>query len=493
MFERRAQLLDALQNGFHHRPVLVVGDLILDRYLWGEVSRISPEAPVPVVRVRRETEGCGGAANVALNLANLGIRPRLAGWIGSDGEGRRLREILGLAGVDTALVRALAGRPTITKTRVIGGHQQMLRLDREETGPFPRSAQETFLHNIIRQFQASPRPEVIILSDYGKGALTESICQGVIEAARAEKIPVIVDPKGLDYEKYRRATALTPNRRELAEAVRAPIDDLDRLLAAGEALRAGLEADFLAVTLSEQGIALLEGETPFRRLPAMAREVYDVSGAGDTVVAALAAGLAAGLTRLDALHLANLAAGVVVAKVGTTPVNRTELLAAFDSEEALEQSDKIRPLEQAGIQVETWRQRGDRVVFTNGCFDLLHAGHVTYLEQARHLGDRLVVGLNTDASVRALKGPTRPVIQQADRARVLAAMASVDLVVLFDEATPMNLIRALRPEILAKGADYTEDQVVGGEAVRSWGGRVALVPLVAGRSSSHIMEHIKRS
>ncbi|MBF0462436.1 MAG: D-glycero-beta-D-manno-heptose-7-phosphate kinase [Magnetococcales bacterium] len=497
MFIDRAQVLETIDAGFGGRPVLVVGDLMLDRYLWGEVSRISPEAPVPIVRLTQETENGGGAANVALNLASLGLHPTLVGWIGADAEGVRLGALLQRAGVDIQAIHTVPDRPTITKTRIIGGHQQMLRLDREEARPLSADTLAACLEQAQRCLTQEPRPQAVLLSDYGKGVLTETICQALIQVARAAGIPVLVDPKGMDYRKYRGATAITPNRRELTEAVAAeeremiPGDDLNRLLAAGERLRAALAVDLFAVTLSDQGIALLEANQPARRIPAMAREVYDVSGAGDTVIGTLAAGLAAQLEPMDALHLANLAAGVVVAKVGTTPITRVELLAALSKEEIWDQSDKISSLEAAQLKVVQWRQRGDRIVFTNGCFDLLHAGHVTYLEKARQLGKRLVVGLNTDRSVRALKGSARPIIHEADRARVLAAMASVDLVILFDEETPLALIRALKPDVLAKGADYSANQVVGAREVKAWGGRVVLVPLVEGRSSSRILEQIK--
>ncbi|MBF0182893.1 MAG: D-glycero-beta-D-manno-heptose-7-phosphate kinase [Magnetococcales bacterium] len=499
MFLDRTRILTTLHAAFAHRRLLVVGDLMLDRYLWGEVSRISPEAPVPVVRLLKETESGGGTANVALNLVNLGLHTSLAGWVGNDTAGHRLLTLLQQAGIDTSLIHTLPDRPTISKTRIIGGHQQMLRLDLEENRPlddaFISRCQQQLLDHI---HHPATRPQAIVLSDYGKGLLQPGLCQALIQAARAAGIPLLVDPKGMDYSKYRQATVITPNRRELIEAVAAqeqamiPAEALDRLLAAGERLRHSLAIDWLAVTLSEQGIALLEQDKEPRRIPAMAREVYDVSGAGDTVISTLAASLAADLPIMDSLHLANLAAGVVVGKLGTTPITRVELLSALADDAHLAQSDKICSLESALARVNQWRQRGERIVFTNGCFDLLHAGHVTYLEKARLLGAHLVVGLNTDRSVRALKGANRPIIHEADRARVLAAMASVDLVVPFDEETPLTLIRTLQPHILAKGADYQEHQVVGGEEVKQWGGSVALVPLVEGRSSSRIMAHIQR-
>jgi D-beta-D-heptose 7-phosphate kinase / D-beta-D-heptose 1-phosphate adenosyltransferase len=299
---------------------------------------------------------------------------------------------------------------------------------------------------------------------------------------------VLVDPKGRDFSRYRGATLLTPNRAELALATGADATDLDGLLAQGEVLRAALGLRQVVVTLGELGMALLDGDHPQpTRVPAVAREVFDVSGAGDTVIASIAAGLAAGLDPIDTAHLANLAAGVVVGHRGTAAITAAELAAAIAGEAALEQAAKVRGLADMRAQVEAWRAAGERVVFTNGCFDLLHVGHVTYLERARRHGQRLVVGLNTDRSVRALKGPERPLIGEQDRARVLAALAAVDGVVLFDEDTPIELIRALRPDVLAKGADYREDEVVGAAEVKGWGGQVVLVPLVADRSTSAIV------
>jgi D-beta-D-heptose 7-phosphate kinase/D-beta-D-heptose 1-phosphate adenosyltransferase len=298
-----------------------------------------------------------------------------------------------------------------------------------------------------------------------------------------------VDPKGQDFGKYAGASLITPNRVELALATGRPRTDLNGLLTAGGALRRELDLGLLALTLSELGLALLDN-AGIRRIPALAKEVFDVSGAGDTVIATFAAGLAAGLDLGDTAHLANLAAGVVVGKVGTVPITRDELLAAISGEAALEQAAKILDREAASARVQAWQATGERVVFTNGCFDLLHVGHVTYLERARREGHRLVVGLNTDRSVRALKGPQRPLIGEADRARVLAALAVVDAVVLFDEETPLDLILSLRPDVLAKGADYTEATVVGAAEVKSWGGQVALIPLIADRSTTGIIQRL---
>ena len=489
MFENEQQALAAVTAGFTEKTVLVAGDLILDRYLWGEVNRISPESPVPVVQLMHENEVAGGAANVAANLAGLGVPVALAGYVGCDANRERLLELLRNEAIDTAAVVALDRWSTITKTRIISGQQQMLRIDRERPPKLKISDRERLLAGIRDQF-AFGDVGLVLLSDYAKGVLSDPVCRDIIALAREAGIPVLVDPKGQDYTKYSGATAISPNRLELATACRTPATELEPLLDAGRELCRELDLDFLAVTLSGQGIALVEGEL-VRRIPALAREVYDVSGAGDTVIAVLAAGLLAGLSRLDALHLANLAAGVVVGKVGTAPIQREELIKSLSAEQALEQSEKICSLPDLLLRVESWRARGERIVFTNGCFDLLHAGHVSYLEKAKRLGHRLVIGLNTDRSVRGLKGEGRPIIREIDRARVLAALAAVDAVVLFDEDTPLSLIRAVRPEVLAKGADYTEDQVVGGSDVKAWGGQVALVDLVNGKSSSLIMHSIK--
>ncbi|MBF0358829.1 MAG: D-glycero-beta-D-manno-heptose 1-phosphate adenylyltransferase, partial [Magnetococcales bacterium] len=459
--------------------------------LWGEVSRVSPEAPVPVVLLTQESESAGAAANVALNLNNLGINSRLVGLIGDDSEGERLKDLIASAGIDGSSIQTVDSWPTTTKTRVIGGHQQMLRIDREDTNPVKPETIDTMLVKVLQQLKLEPYPGAVILSDYGKGVLSVEVCQAIIKTAKEMNIPVLVDPKGVNYEKYRGATTLTPNRKELATAIPFPINDLPGLLSAGEKLSTELDLDFLTVTLSEQGIALLKQGSSPNRIPAVAREVYDVSGAGDTVVSTFAAGLGVGLDKIDALHLANIAAGVVVGKVGTTPINQLDLIAALSTEEAMGQSAKICSLQSAVSQVAAWRRTGDKIVFTNGCFDLLHTGHVTYMEDARNLGSRLIIGLNTDSSVRKLKGPSRPIIHEKDRARVLAAMASVDMVILFDQDTPMTLINTIKPDILAKGADYTEATVVGAAQVKSWGGEVALIPLVEGHSSSRIVDNIK--
>jgi len=484
MFSDIRRIRDSIEGAFARKKVLVVGDIMLDRYLWGSVSRISPEAPVPVVKLLRQTETAGGAGNVALNAAGLDLKVAVCGFAGADSDGDKLVKLLESAGVSArGIVRM--DRPTITKTRVIGGHQQMLRVDMEDSNSLDGAEMQRLTDAVGREI--GDGVSVVIMSDYAKGTLSADLCAHAIRAAREAGIPVLVDPKGMDYAKYSGATAVSPNRAELAEVSRVPIGDLDGLMSAGQRLCRELKLNFLLVTLSELGMALIQPDS-MKRIPAVGREVFDVSGAGDTVIATLAAGIAAGLDPEDAVSLANLAAGIVVEKVGTTPIRIRELMHAISTEEAIEHSDKICSPEDLLARIAGWRARGEKIAFTNGCFDLLHVGHVTYLDRAKKEGDWLIVGLNTDRSVRALKGEGRPVIPQDERARVLASLAAVDAVILFDEDTPLKLIKAIHPDVLVKGNDYTEDQVVGGREVKSWGGRVVLVPLVQGRSTSRILK-----
>jgi D-beta-D-heptose 7-phosphate kinase/D-beta-D-heptose 1-phosphate adenosyltransferase len=487
MFKQPDKVAQCVHGGFGARRVLVVGDLMLDRYQWGNVRRISPEAPVPVLRLERETEVAGGAANVARNLVGLGLRVCMAGVTGQDAHRQRLLALLREQGVETDAVLPDPTRPTTTKTRVVADHQQMLRIDAERIVKVDGDLAERLLAAVEQRLG---QVDAVLLSDYAKGVLTGDLCADLITRARERGLPVLVDPKGSDFTRYRGATAITPNRAELAHATGVDGDDLDALLVAAERMREHLELEQLMLTLGDLGVALVDA-TGLHRIPAVAREVFDVSGAGDTVIATVAAGRAAGLDSIDTAHLANLAAGVVVGKVGTAAIAADELVAAIAEEAALEQGAKVGELGDVLTRVRQWRDHGERIVFTNGCFDLLHVGHVTYLERARKHGHRLVVGLNTDRSVRSLKGAERPLIGEQDRARVLAALAAVDAVVLFDAETPIELIRAIRPDVLAKGADYSEEAVVGAADVKSWGGQVVLVPLVDDRSTSAIIRRMR--
>lgn len=468
---------------------LVIGDLMLDRYLIGEVERISPEAPVPVVLLKQQNERIGGAANVAANLTQLGISTRIAGCVGKDAEGGTLLRMMTQMDIATHAVLQSEHRPTVTKTRVLGGHQQMLRVDQESRSAF-HMAETQQLEKLVME-QLEDNPAIVILSDYAKGVLSPELCAMVIRFCKSRYIPVLVDPKGHDYSKYRGATALTPNKRETADACRVDPGNSTALMQAAGILRKSLELTFFAVTRGEEGISVIDNHGMLH-IPATARQVFDVSGAGDTVIATLAAGMISGLNHQQALQLANIAAGIVVGKVGTAPITRDDLLHELISQDTAEQADKVCELATLLTKIKVWRSSGDRIVFTNGCFDLLHAGHVTYLEAARKTGDRLILGLNTDRSVSALKGPNRPVVHEMDRARVLAALEAVDAVILFDEDTPLQLINAIRPDVIVKGNDYSEDQVVGGAEVKSWGGKVMLIPIVPGRSTSGIIEKLAR-
>ncbi|HEX4156041.1 MAG TPA: bifunctional D-glycero-beta-D-manno-heptose-7-phosphate kinase/D-glycero-beta-D-manno-heptose 1-phosphate adenylyltransferase HldE [Acidobacteriaceae bacterium] len=478
-------VLGLLEGGFHHIKVLVVGDLMLDRYILGEVDRISPEAPVPVLRHAHRYERPGGAANVAMNLAGLGCQPFLAGLWGDDAERRELAALLEAASIDTAGV-VTSSLPTISKTRIVGRTQQLLRLDIESRD---RPSAEDQQHLTERTLALISKVHAIILSDYAKGALTHELCAALIAAARRSGVPVFADPKTPDLSKYSGATMVCPNLQELSAATGIPTHELDALLAAGEQQRVEHDFEYLAATMSERGIRVLSATGGFHS-PARAREVFDVSGAGDTVIATLAAAMAAGLTVETAVDLANLAAGIVVGKVGTVPIAHHELIAALTPSTKLNADEKL--LDRASLisRIADWRAAGETIVFTNGCFDLLHVGHVTLLEECRRFGSKLVLGLNADASVQRLKGPTRPVVAQRERARVMAALAAVDAVVLFDEDTPLELIRAIRPDVLVKGGDYTIDTVVGHEDVLASGGRVEIVPTVEGFSTTNLVRKL---
>jgi D-beta-D-heptose 7-phosphate kinase/D-beta-D-heptose 1-phosphate adenosyltransferase len=466
--------------------VLVVGDLILDEYLWGRTERISPEAPVQVVEVAREELRLGGAGNVVNNLAALGCRVGVASVLGADADGELIRRMLRERGIDTGGVFLAPGRTTSRKTRVLASHQQMLRIDRESRHDLAAD-QELVLMNHLRETLAAF--QVLLVSDYLKGVLSPGVLQQLIALAGERNIPVVIDPKGRDFSRYQGATVLTPNRREAQGATGIDFAGEADLLRAGHQLTADLGLEALVLTRSEEGMSLFLRKGQHLHLPTEAREVFDVSGAGDTVLAFLGAGLGCGLDIAGAARLANLAAGVVVGKLGTSTVSGDELrhAAALLSADA---EVKQRTRESLAVLLERERSRGRRVVFTNGCFDLLHVGHVRYLQQARQLGDLLVLGLNSDASIRRLKGPKRPLIGQEERAHILAALDCIDYVTIFDEDTPLELLAVLRPDILVKGGDYTPETVVGKELVESYGGRVELIQFVDGKSTTGIIERI---
>lgn len=465
---------------FDTAQILVIGDVMLDRYWHGDTSRISPEAPVPVVRVEQNEDRPGGAANVALNIAALGAGASLVGLVGTDEAADVLRAQLSSAGIHCAMVSA-EREPTIVKLRVMSRNQQLIRLDREE-----RFA-DAYSSRLAEEAEALfARASVVVLSDYGKGTLSDT--QGLIEAAAKHGKPVLVDPKGSDFARYRGATLLTPNLSEFETIVGACATD-EILTRKGAELIETLGLDALLVTRGRHGMTLIEKSGHATHLPARAKEVYDVTGAGDTVISTIAAALAAGEKLVDAVALANLAAGLAVAKLGTAAISGPELRRAVDREKGYERG--VVTEEQLLAALADARAAGEKIVFTNGCFDILHAGHVGYLEQARQQGDRLVLALNGDASVRRLKGEGRPINPVERRMAVMAALEAVDWVVSFDDDTPIPLIEKIRPEVLVKGGDYTLDQVVGGDIVKAYGGEVKVLSHLDNVSTTAIVDRIK--
>ncbi|MCB4824324.1 bifunctional D-glycero-beta-D-manno-heptose-7-phosphate kinase/D-glycero-beta-D-manno-heptose 1-phosphate adenylyltransferase HldE [Roseicella aerolata] len=468
--------------------ILVLGDVMLDRFLYGAVERISPEAPVPVVRLGRTLAMPGGAGNVARNISALGGEAILTGLVGRDPAAAEFRGLLAAdAGITDGLV-ASASRPTICKMRVIAGNQQVVRLDDEVAAPADAAEQAALVAAVEA---ALPGCAALILSDYAKGVLTPTVIAAAVAAAKGLGIPVLADPKSDDFAQYRGADCLTPNARELGRAARLPVGSEAEVAAAARKVMAEAGLPALLCTRAEKGMMLVRADGAVDSVPAEAREVFDVSGAGDTVIAALALAHAAGQPLPEAMRIANAAAGIVVGKLGTATVSADELAHALRAgsgstpgEEALLDRDAALRL------VREWQAHGLRVGFTNGCFDILHAGHVALLRAARRRCDRLVVALNTDASVARLKGPSRPINSLADRAAVVSALAAVDAVVAFGEDTPLELIQFLVPDLLVKGADYTIDRVVGADIVQAAGGEVALIDLVPGRSTTGLVTRL---
>jgi D-beta-D-heptose 7-phosphate kinase/D-beta-D-heptose 1-phosphate adenosyltransferase len=469
--------------------VLCVGDVMLDRFVYGHVDRISPEAPIPVLSVEREIAMLGGAGNVIRNLVGLGAAAEFVSVVGKDAAGREIMTLVGqLERVEQHLLSETK-RETTIKTRYVAGSQQLLRADRETVSEVAPAIGD----DVVRLVAAALGDcGVLVLSDYAKGVLTGVTTTAMIEAARKAGRPVLVDPKGYDYQRYRGATLLTPNRRELAEAAQMPTDTSEQVAAAAAKLIQLCDFEAILCTRGADGMSLVLKSGEAHHLPAAAREVFDVSGAGDTVVATIAASLAGGLSLIDAARLATVAAAIVVGKVGTAVAYADDLVRELHHEDIASSERKVATLAQAVDEVGKWRRQGLRIGFTNGCFDLLHPGHVSLMSQARAACDRLVVGLNSDASVRRLKGKGRPVQGEAARAAVLSSLASVDLVVIFPEDTPLVLIDAIKPDVLVKGADYTVETVVGAEQVHSWGGRVLLAELSPGHSTTATIKRMAR-
>jgi len=478
--------LEGLIRSFRDLHVWVVGDMMLDEYLIGDIGRISPEAPVPLMRVHETQWRLGGATNVARQIATLGARTSMCGLIGSDSAGDLVIEGCAAAGIETDAVGRLDSLPTTRKVRVLGRGQQLMRLDWEETRPCPVDV----FKDLIDRLRKDPAPDAIVLSDYAKGLLTPETIAEVVGIAREYGVRVLADPKRRDFGLYRGTSIITPNIHELEVATG---EDLlaaaaDTIAEVAHHLVEELELEAMVVTLGARGMLVVPKEGPFVEVPVQRRAVYDVTGAGDTAVAVLALALAAGGSLDDAVLVANAAAGIAVGEVGAVSVPAAEIIATVTGKH----SGKVFSREGVAAQAETWRMQGRSVVFTNGCFDLLHLGHLTLLQEAAALGDVLVLAINSDVSVRRLKGEGRPLVHEDERAALLAALDCVDAVTIFDEDTPLETLEKVLPDVLVKGQDYKIDEVVGRELVESRGGRVELVPLLAEHSTSELLERIRR-
>ena len=475
-----------LHDSLPNLRIAVIGDLMVDRYVFGDVSRISPEAPVPVNRVKQMKEVLGGAANVAANLANLDVHVYVGGVAGQDTHGNLLQDLLDSNGIDKSGVVISRDRSTITKMRILGDRQQMMRLDFETVRDVEQQEEEELISWLDSFCQKGL--DGIVISDYGKGVCTDSILEKIFNLANCYKIPTIVDPKGSQWEKYNGATYITPNVKELSERVGYSItNDDDKIVTAAKEVLATNNIQYIIATRSEKGISIIARDGRIWHNPATQQDVFDVSGAGDTVVATMICSIAANLSMRTALHVANGAAGIVVSKVGTYPIHRQELIDLWMSlQEGKYVEKSVYSWKEMKSIVQQWQDRGDIVVFTNGCFDILHRGHITYLQEAAQLGDRLIIGLNSDASVRRLKGETRPLVGGEDRAYLLSALGCVDGVVLFDEDTPSQLLETIRPNILVKGGDYKVDEVIGREFVDS----IQILSFKDGYSTTNVVNKI---
>ena len=492
MWQRLCEILDSTSD----RHILVVGDFMVDRYLYGDAERISPEAPVPVLRVVRQDEALGGAGSVVADIAALGAVPHSVGVLGNDAAGDDVQELLRKAGADTAGLVRVAGRRTTLKTRLIGlaqhrHRQQLIRIDDESAEPIDEHTTQALLSQVR---QILPKCQAVCLEDYNKGVVTAPLAQAIIAAARTQKVPLLVDPASItDYSRYAGATIITPNRTETEKVSGLKLRSLSAVREAAARILAACRTEYVCVTLDADGAALIGPGGSFEHLPTKTRDVYDVTGAGDEVLAALAVAVAAGATWQEAVTLANVAGGLEVEKFGCVPITRDEVIGEIllENHRTL---GKVRTLDRLLPELARRRTRRETVAFTNGCFDLLHAGHVTGFAFCKQHADILVVGLNADASVRRLsKEPNRPVVGQQDRAAVLAALADVDYVVIFYEDTPKSLVEAIRPDILAKGEDWKGKTVVGQDCVEQHGGRVILIPFLEGRSTSAIVNRIRES
>ncbi|HEV3203982.1 MAG TPA: D-glycero-beta-D-manno-heptose 1-phosphate adenylyltransferase [Gemmataceae bacterium] len=487
-----ADLVDLVQRLGQPR-VLVVGDLMLDRYIWGDAERISQEAPVVLLRAEKREERLGGASSVAGMLRALGAKVVLAGLVGADADGGRIRQLLTDLGIDDEGVLTDPERPSSVKERYIGRAQhrhpqQMIRVDYEVRTPVAGLLEKQLRQTISSLLR---RADIVLVSDYDKGVCTAEILAGVMEEARTRGVRIIADPvRGENYRKYRNCSAMTPNRLEAGLATGRMIQTADQALEAAAQLRETLQMEAAIVTLDKDGMALVHGDGRRQMFPTRPRQVYDITGAGDMVLSVLGMALAAGADYDPAIRLANIAGGLEVEKIGVATLSRDEILRDLLRTGPIG-NQKILDLEMLRQEVDGRRRRGQRIAFTNGCFDILHAGHVQYLQEARTQADVLVVGLNSDASVRGLKGPSRPINIESARAEVLAALQTVDYLTIFEDPTPLKLIQTLKPDVLVKGADWLKDQVVGADFVESYGGRIHLAGVREGYSTTRLLEKLR--
>lgn len=491
MEDRLLEILDR----FGRQRILLVGDFMLDRYVYGDAERISPESPVPVLHVVSRETRLGGAGSVAACIAALGAqRIAVFGVVGQDEMGEQMLTMLSEAGIDTAGLIALTDRPTTCKTRIVGlaqhrHRQQLLRIDEEQVGPLAADVCRQLRQAVLASLRQGEF-DAVLVEDYSKGVITAELMAELTAVARAAHVPVLVDPASIDdYARYCRATTITPNRVEFSRAVGRRLDDPDRIIPSAQDLIAKLGLDYLVITLDKQG-SLLVGPQSGELVPSRPRDVYDNTGAGDAVLAMLGMALPAGASPLEAVHLANAAGGLEVEKFGATPIRRDEVVCDLLAE-LHKRGSKLYPSDRLLVQLQRHRRAGRQVVFTNGCFDLLHMGHVDLLRFCKEQGDIVVVGLNSDESVHKNKGPSRPVLNQQDRAGLLAAIEYVDYIVIFDDVDPHALIESIRPDVLVKGQDYTGKWVCGQEFVESYGGQVRLAPLRSGYSTTNVILRIE--
>ena len=467
--------------------ILCVGDVMLDQYVYGDVDRVSPEAPIPVLNINSRSYVVGGAGNVACNISAIGGVANLVAVIGDDLAGSQINNLLDETERAVASLIVGSDYPTTVKTRFVADGQHLLRVDEELINIYSTQFLEVVFSTVKSLLDQKP-PGVIVLSDYGKGVLSETVVRKIIKAAKVLNIPVIIDPKGTDYSKYYGADILTPNRKELSESTRLSTRTSDEIVIAAEKLIELFAVGSVLVTRGKEGMSLITSNSAPLHLPALAREIFDVSGAGDTLVAVMAAGVAAGMNAAEAAELANISAGIVVGKIGTAVVRNIDLFHALSG--TVSEEKNLIDRDQLNKKITEWRSRGLSIGFTNGCFDLMHPGHISLLEQAKSECDRLVIGLNSDDSVARLKGEGRPVQNAVARGRVLASLSSVDAVVVFEDDTPMDLIRLMRPDVLVKGADYSIEDVVGGEFVCTYGGRIVLAELIEGYSTTETIARL---